>query len=243
MVVDCKNCPLRRFDLFQSFSGDDLSFMQTFKAGELDVGPGTQLFIEGAPAAQLYTVLSGMGLRYKTLEDGSRQVVNFVMPGDFVGLQAGVMGEMRHAVEATTRMTLCVFNRADVWKIFQTSPERAFDLTYLAAVEEHLLGDALSRLGQHGAREKIAWSLYRVYSRALATERVSEDGSCVLPYRQQDLADALGLSLVHTNKSLARLRSEGAAKWSHGVLTVPNPERLAEIGLVERLDAEVRPLI
>ncbi|MGR3501841.1 Crp/Fnr family transcriptional regulator [Pseudaestuariivita sp.] len=229
--------------MFDEFSAEDLTVMQAFKTGEMVVGPGAQLFVEGAHTPQLYTVLAGMGLRYKTTADGQRQVINFVMPGDFLGLQAGVMGEMSHAVEAATEMTLCVFNRADVWRIFKTNPQRAFDLTYLAAMEEHLLGDALSRLGQHGAMEKIAWSLHRIFSRALAVDMVSEDNRCALPFKQQDLADALGLSLVHTNKTLAKLRADGVATWTAGQLHIPDLDRLGELGLVDKEKVEKRPLI
>ena len=142
--------------------------MKRFKTGEMMAEPGTQLFVEGAKAAQLYTVLSGLGLRYKTLEDGKRQVIGFVMPGDFLGLQAGVMGEMCHTVEATTPMRLCAFNRSQVYELSQSQPERAYALTYLAAVEEHFLGDALATVGQRGALEKIAWSLLRFFTRSEA---------------------------------------------------------------------------
>lgn len=230
--------------MFSPFSAEDERVTQRFKSGEMEVEPGTQLFVEGSQAAQVYTVLSGMGLRYKTLPDGRRQVVNFVMPGDFIGLQAGVMGEMHHAVESTTSMTLCVFNRHDLWTLFQSNPERAFDLTFLAAVEEHLLGEALSRLGQHPARVRVAWALYRIHARADASDLCAADGSCGLPYRQQDLADALGLSLVHTNKTLAALREEGLASWANGRLHVPQPEKLAEIGMVDQFSTiRPRPLI
>ncbi len=242
MTTDCTNCPLRRRDLFTEFTERELAFMRKFKTGEMIVEPGTQLLMEGSNAAQLYTALSGYGLRFKTLQDGRRQVVSFVMPGDFIGLQAGVMGQMRHSVETTTAMTLCVFNRADLFGLFQNHPERAYDLTFLAAVEEHFLGDALASVGQKGAVEKIAWSLYRIFNRARLLG-LAKAGSCQLPYRQQDLADALGLSLVHTNKTLAKLRELGVANWQDGQLTISDVTKLKEIGMVEEEEAPKRPLI
>jgi CRP-like cAMP-binding protein len=63
-----------------------------------------------------------------------------------------------------------------------------------------------------------------------------------LPWRQRDLADALGLSLVHTNKTLARLRILGAAHWSGGYLAVPDPARLAELAQEEDGASTPRPL-
>ncbi|MBM7069921.1 Crp/Fnr family transcriptional regulator [Actibacterium sp. 188UL27-1] len=216
--------------------------MQRFKTGEMIVDPGTQLLMEGAKAAQLYTVLSGMGIRYKTLENGRRQVIGFVMPGDFVGLQAGIMGEMCHSVEASTPMRLCVFNRSRVYELYQSQPERAYALTYLAAVEEHFLGDALATVGQRSASEKIAWSLARFYARAASLDLVTKN-KCPLPFRQQDLADALGLSLVHTNKTLAKLKRDGIVVWTNGELEVHNLAELQKLSGIGDDTAAPRPLI
>lgn len=239
---DCDKCPLRRKDAFLPFEDGELAFMNRFKTGEMVAEPGTQLFIEGAKAAQLYTVLSGMGIRYKTLENGRRQVIGFLMPGDFVGLQAGVMGEMRHSAEATTNMRLCVFNRSQIYELFRNQPERAYALTFLAAIEEHFLGDALTTVGQRPALEKIAWSLHRFFVRAdalgLASQKV-----CPLPFRQQDLADALGLSLVHTNKTLAKLKDQGVLHWTDGELRVIDLERLADLSELDPDFPQPRPLI
>ncbi len=241
MPVRCDNCVLRQREAFSSMSPDEVAFMMKFKSGELTVGPGTVLLMEGSNSPQLYTALSGMGLRFKLLSNGRRQVVNLVFPGDFIGLQAGVMGEMTHSVEATTRMTLCVFNRADIWTLFKTQPSRAFDLTWLSAVEEHFLGEALATMGQRDALEKVAWCFFRVFER-MRMLNLTDGRSCPLPYRQQDLADALGLSLVHTNKTIQKLRRSQVAGWSEGRLTVDDLDRLAEIALIEDRKLPQRPL-
>ncbi|MCR8825502.1 Crp/Fnr family transcriptional regulator [Photobacterium sp. TY 1-4] len=201
--------------------------MQNFKVGELEVDAGTTLLMEGSNSPQLYTALRGMGLRYKTLENGNRQVTNFVFPGDFIGLQAGIMGEMQHSVEASSSMTLCVFDRSELWSFFRNSPERAFDLTWMAAAEEHFLGEALASVGQRTAFEAIAWALCKIMLRGqglgLAKDRVMP-----MPFRQQDLADALGLSLVHTNKTLSKLRNRQLANWGDDMLIVNDLGALAD---------------
>ena len=86
-------------------------FMQKFKAGELTVKPGNPILMEGSNTPQLFTGLSGLGSRDEQVSNGERQVINFVFPGDFIGLQASIMGEMGHSVEAQTQMRLCVFDR------------------------------------------------------------------------------------------------------------------------------------
>ena len=243
MATPCTACPLRRLDCFSPMEPGEIDFMQTFKSGELTVDPGSQILMEGSNSPQLFTVLEGMGLRYKTLANGRRQVVNFVWPGDFLGLQAGVMGEMGHSVEATTRMRLCVFDRGSIWRLFQNHPQRAYDLTWLAAVEEHFLGEALSSLGQRSAIERMAWAFVRLHARAEALALARPDGSFPLPYRQQDLADALGLSLVHTNKTLARLRDRQLVSWNEGAVTIFDLEALADLGQAELGPPRLRPLI
>jgi CRP-like cAMP-binding protein len=242
MLTDCAHCPLRKLDIHDPLSKDELSFMQTFKHGELKVAAGTPILMQSSNAPQLYTVLRGMGLRYMLLPDGRRQVIGFVLPGDFVGLQAGVMGEVKHAFDATTSMTLCVFDRADLWSLFKQEPERAYDLTWLAAVEEHFLGDALTSVGQLGAMARISWGLMRFFKRCEALGLVS-DRRCPFPYRQQDIADALGLSLVHTNKTLAKLRKRQILALENGYLSIRDAGAITEMAQMDMSQPSKRPLI
>ena len=239
MPTRCQNCPLRNRPIFDPMSDEEVTFMQKFKTGEMKVEPGTTLMLEGSNSPQLFTPLDGMGLRYKTLESGERQVINFVLPGDFIGLQAGVMNEMQHSVEASTAMTLCVFDRKTLWALFRDHPERAFDLTWLAAVEEHVLGESLAILGHMSGIERIARAFARLYNRG-AELGLLKGNKMRLPYRQQDMADALGLSLVHTNKTLRRLREQNVANWNGGHLEIRNYDKLCEIA---NLDPNAKPLV
>ncbi|MBW6416111.1 Crp/Fnr family transcriptional regulator [Celeribacter sp. PS-C1] len=242
MTTSCKNCPLRQKECFSPFSAQELYFMEGFKSGELSVDAKTTIQIEGAKTPHLYTVLSGMGVRYKTLENGRRQVINFLMPGDFIGLQAGVMGEAGHSVEATTPMVLCTFQRQDLWRLFQSHPSRAYDLVWLAAAEEAFLGQSLATVGQRTGLERVAWALLKLYDR-LNYRGLTKGNSVALPFRQQDLADALGLSLVHTNKTLSQLRSRKVADWTNGALTILDREKLQNSAMMEVEEMEQRPLI
>ena len=242
MATKCENCPLRQRDHFMPMSKEEVSVMQRFKVGELVVDAGAPILMEGSNSPQLFTVLHGMGLRYKYLEDGKRQVVNMLFPGDFIGLQAAVMGEMGHSVEATSKMKLCVFNRSAIWSFFKENPERAFSITWLAAVEEHFLGDALATVGQRTAMQSVSWALAKVFLRGQKLNLV-DNNRMPLPYRQQDLADALGLSLVHTNKTLAALKGRQLVQWSDGVLSVPDIDALAKVAMLEDTSVQKRPIL
>lgn len=242
MATKCINCPLHRKDLFKTMTVEELTYMQKFKVGELTVDPGTPILMEGSKSPQLFTALTGMGIRNTSLENGERQVLNFVFPGDFIGLQAGVLGEMKHSVEARTHMRLCVFDRSEFWNFFRSHPSRAFDLTWLAAVEEHFLGEALTTLGQRSALQAIAWALTKVFARGKALDMVTH-GEMPFPFTQRDLADALGLSLVHTNKTLAKLKEQQLTNWADGMLRVNDLEALADLGLTTADAPTVRPLM
>ena len=161
MGIDCRYCPLHKKDAFVTMTREELEFMQKFKVGELSVDPGTTILMQGSNSPQLYTVLSGMGIRHKSLDNGERQVINFVFPGDFMGLQAGMLGEMGHSVEARTHMRMCVFNRSDFWTFFRSNPSRAFDITWLAAIEEHFLGETLATVGQRTALQAVSWAMLK----------------------------------------------------------------------------------
>jgi CRP/FNR family transcriptional regulator, anaerobic regulatory protein len=241
-MTPCTFCPLRKFPIFAPMTEDEVRFMMRFKRAERVVRAGTTFLLEGFSSLEIYTVLSGLGTRFKTLEGGERQVVNFLFPGDFVGLQAGVLGEMKHSATAATDMVLCVFERGAFWSMFKKHSERAFDVTWLSAVEEHFLGETLAAVGRHDAETRIAWALWRIHRR-LAAVGLARDGVVPFALRQQDLADALGLSLVHTNKTLARLRDAGIADWTGGILRVPDMARLAQRAGRDTEPPEVRPLI
>ncbi|APZ53096.1 Crp/Fnr family transcriptional regulator [Salipiger abyssi] len=240
--ISCQTCPMQKCALFTPHSEEQKEFLEDFKSGELSVEPGTQILLEGSSAPQIYTVLEGMGLRDKTLENGRRQVLNFVLPGDFLGLQASVMGEMMHSIEAVTEMRLCVFRREDLWTLFRTQPALAYDVTWIAAAEEHFLGETVATLGQRDGTERVAWALLKLYQR-LRGLGLEKAGQVPLPFRQQDLADALGLSLVHTNKTLSRLRSDDMADWSDGKLSVPDIQALAELAVTDPEALPRRPFL
>ncbi|MCX7566574.1 Crp/Fnr family transcriptional regulator [Sulfitobacter sp. F26169L] len=242
MTTHCRYCPLNRKDAFKHLSPEDIEFMQKFKVGELSVEPNTPILMQGSNAPQLFTALSGMGIRERHLQNGQRQVINFVFPGDFIGLQAGLLGEMGHSVEARSQMRLCVFNRSELWSFFRSHPERGFDLTWLAAMEENFLGESLSTVGQRTALQSVAWAMIKIFQRGKSLGMV-QNNVMELPFTQRDVADAMGLSLVHTNKTLGKLKDRQLATWSDKTLQINDIEALAEIAMTDLDPLPKRPFI
>lgn len=237
----CDICPLRARALFAPLSDDELTYMRDFREGEVVLRPGDTLFHEGDHLESFYTVLEGMGARYKTLEDGARQLINFILPGDVVGLSGSMTGEAMASAEASTAMRLCRFRRSRLGELFRTQPERGYGLTWIAAVEEHFLGETIATLGQRNGPARVAWALLRLDQRLDALGLRDGSGTVPFPYRQRDLADALGLSLVHTNKTLSRLRP--MARIDAGRLQIIDRDALSLLARAEAETPRLRPLL
>jgi len=208
----CEQCPLRRVPCLRAFTPEELEFVRRLKLDELRVEPGASFLNEGSRSKHLYTVLDGWAFRYKMLDDGRRQILNFALPADMVGLQGAVMEEMEHSVEALTPLTLCVLPRHRLYELYSQYPTLAFDITWLAAREEQMLEEHLVSIGRRSALERVAYVLLHLFARADELGLV-RNNVVQFPFTQQHLADALGLSLVHTNKTIKRLMATKAIRW------------------------------
>lgn len=239
----CELCPLRARPAFRDFDSLELSFVSAFKIAELSFDPGSTIITEGQRHPQLYTALAGWGFRYKILEDGRRQILNYVLPGDLIGLQGNLMAEMLHSVEALSRMTLCIFERDRLVGLFKNHPSLAYDLTWMAAREESMLDEHLLSIGRRTALERAAYLLAFLDHRAQTTGVFSEDAPRILPLTQQHVADTLGLSLVHTNKTLRRLLDAGVVRWLDRGCEVLEREKLFDIAGWRPSPEGLRPFI
>ncbi|MFN0263634.1 Crp/Fnr family transcriptional regulator [Tepidamorphus sp. 3E244] len=240
-TYSCENCPLRDRSEFRAFTKSELEFVRSFKTGELSVDPGSTVLVEGSHSAHLFTVLTGWGFRYKTLEDGRRQILNYVMPGDLIGLQGTLMGEMQHSVEALSNMRLCVFERDRTRELFSKHPDLGYDLTWIASREERILDENLLSIGRRTALERAAYLLALIHQKAMSVGLLN--GDVRLPITQQHVADTLGLSVVHTNKTLKKLAARGFIRWLDRGCEVVNIEGLFDIAKWEGLTEECRPFI
>lgn len=242
-ILNCQQCPLRKLDVFKDVTSTELEFISQLKSGELAVDPKTRILDEGANSPHVFTVLEGWGLREKTLADGRRQIMNFVMPGDLLGLQSAMFDVMDHSVEALTKMTLCVFQRSEIANLFHTQPSLGHTVVWHAARSERLMDVNLLSVGQCTARERIVLALLTIFSKAERLGLVTDDGSVGVPITQQHIADALGLSLVHTNRTVKRLVSEKLVAWRAGRLRIIDSERMLAIAPIEVTPPRSLPLI
>jgi CRP-like cAMP-binding protein len=242
MQVNCHQCALRGRGLFKPITAEELDAINEIKKEHVALSAGSEIIRSGDSSAELFTLYSGWAFRYKMLADGRRQILNFLLPGDLLGLQAAMFDAASHSIEALTDVQLCKLPRRRVWALFGQMPGLAFDVAWLGAREEGFVDENLTSVGRRTASERIAALIVMLYKRAKALDLVTDD-TFEFPLTQQHIADALGLSLVHTNKTLARLRRMGMYKRNNGTITLTNPRVLERIAQYFDDEMPRRPLI
>ncbi|MEO8120696.1 MAG: Crp/Fnr family transcriptional regulator [Rhodoferax sp.] len=227
--IRCSECPLRALPLFLGHSAEELALVQSLKRRELRLGAGETLIHEGQTDAPLFTILSGWAFRFKTLSDGRRQILTFLLAGDFIGVQQKMGDAAAHGVMTLTDAVFCVFQRDSLWELHRQSPSMGFNITWLTAHEESLVDDTLLSVGRRSAEERIATLLIVLFKRAAALQ--ADGGASGVPYplTQQHVADGLGLSLVHTNKTMRKLERRGLHRIIDGRLHMGDVKALARL--------------
>ena len=227
--VRCSQCPLRQLPLFMPNTADEIALVQSLKRCELRVGPGESVIQEGQTEALLFTLLSGWAYRFKTLSDGRRQILNFLLPGDFIGVQQKMIAVAEHGVMSLTDAVLCVFRRDALWELHRQSPTMGFNVSWLSAREESLVDEGLLSVGRRSAEGRISALLMLLFKRAAARQADGGAAGVPFPLTQQHMADALGLSLVHTNKTLRKLERLGVYRIKHARLHIIDASKLRNL--------------
>lgn len=239
--IPCRECPLLSCSAFSPPDEGQRRWLQEFKAGEVTLARGEALLSQGQVSGAMYTVVAGILIRFRLLEDGRRQILNFMFPGDLIGLQGAFDEPMAHGVEALTGATLCVFPRDRLFDLVANHPRLSFDVIWLAAKEEASLDEHLVSLGQRSAAERMAYLAVWLVRRGMDTG-VAREGVLQIVVTQTQIADMLGLSLVHTNRTLQALRRQGLVQWTLTQIAVPNLAKASSFAHFEH-PGTVRPYI
>ena len=239
---DCIDCPLLECPGLRPLDKAQLKFMQGFKQGEFTIDKGTQSLVQGSISPHVYTLLQGVLFRYRILEDGRRQIVNFVFPGDLIGLQGAMDDPLLHGCEALTDATLCVFSRDRIIELFAEQPRLGYDLIWLSAKEESALEEHLVSIGRRTAQERLVYLAVFLIERGIATGLVKKN-ALQISITQGQISDTLGLSLVHTNRTLQALRKKGLVNWSLTAISIPDMDLACAFAQYEGSSGSIRPYI
>ena len=185
------------------------------------------IILEGDRPEQIHLIVDGWAARYKSVANGSRQIVAFLLPGDFCDLHTAVLGQMDHSIIAITPCHVAFIPSAEMDELTSKHNGLTKALWWGTLVDEGVLRSWVVNVGRREAHERIAHLLSELYCRLEIVNLVKGD-SFDLPITQEELADATGLTPVHTNRTLQRLRREGLIKLENRRLYVPNVKALHE---------------
>ena len=181
--------------------------------------------VAGEPSPQILVLLEGMVARHKTLPDGQRQIVSFGIAGDFCNAQALVSPALDFGVSTLSACKLAVLPHRELRQVVEQYPTIALALWRESVAESAVEREWMLNLGRRPALDRMAHMLSEM---AWRTENagLSRDGSYHFPLTQMEIADALGLSTVHVNRTLQELRNRGIIRFNQGVLTIVRPDAL-----------------
>jgi CRP-like cAMP-binding protein len=222
----------RRLRAFSSLSNAELELLRGFTGRRERHHPGDHLIAEGALGARPRFILTGWACRQRTLPDGRRQIFSFLLPGDSVACTARILPEASAVVALTTMETLDAQPLLDAIAD-DRAPGLAHAFSAIEAAEQKLLLDHMVRLGRQTAYERVAHFLLEL-QRRLEIAGLGDEQRFPLPLTQEMMGDALGLSIVHINRTLQQLRRDGLIELRSGVAILLEPERLADIAAFPR---------
>jgi CRP-like cAMP-binding protein len=188
---------------------------------------------EGQRPDYVHIVISGWAYRYKQLDDGRRQIIAFLLPGDCCDHHVLVLKKMDHTIATLTAATLSRVSRDRLTSLVAMSDRLQRALWWEAETNASIAREWIVSLGQRDALERVAHLLCEIFHR-LRIVGMTNGQSCELPITQTDLADATGMTPVHVNRTVQELRSRNLINWSGRRLVLPD---LAALEAVACFDA------
>lgn len=220
---------VRRLNSFSALSEPEIQTVRALFIGGRRVSAGDDIAREGEVSASVSVLLEGLACRFKTMPDGRRQIMGFLLPGDLVDLHGYMAGQMDHSVGALSPCKLAAASHQKLHEALDQNPVLIRALWAESLAEGSVGREWMMGLGRRSAYSRIAHLLCEVVARMKALGLT--DGSvCDLPVTQQELADSLGLSLVHVNRVLQRLRASGLVSLGRGWLQVHDWDGLKQAG-------------
>ncbi|KAB1071127.1 Crp/Fnr family transcriptional regulator [Methylobacterium soli] len=203
----------------------DRDILQDISSQPRRVEATRDIISEGARPENVHLVMEGLACRYKLLPNGQRQIMAFLVPGDFCDLHVAILGEMDHSIGTPWGCSIVEIARATVDELTVHHPRITRALWWATLADEGTLREWLVNMGQREADKQMAHLFCELLVRLQTVGCASED-SFEFPISQLDLADTLGISTVHVNRVAQELRSEGLIIWRSKRLRIPDLARL-----------------
>lgn len=181
---------------------------------------------EGQQSAECTLLLRGFAYRQKLLRDGGRQIINFLLPGEFVDLQTVVLPTADHNVQSLNRSEVAIIPRSALVELADSRPNVRTAMWIDTLIGAAIVREWVVNVGRRDSRARIAHLLCEI---AVRLRAAGADGDMFdFPVTQEQLADATGLTPVHTNRTLQALRRDGLIQLTSGSLRILDWQALRE---------------
>ncbi|MBX9824843.1 MAG: Crp/Fnr family transcriptional regulator [Xanthobacteraceae bacterium] len=203
-----------------------------YKSANREIKAGCDLFRIGDKGEAIYSLVDGWVALYNLVEDGRRQILEFVPPGAVLAFVPTRGAAVSYSAQALTDAVVHTVPHDKLGLLFREFPDAGMQLAGLIARDRSLAYDHLSSIGRGSARKRVAHLLLELFVRCRMRWPGHRSEEMHLPLTQEHIADATGLTGVHVNRVLRDLRREGIAEFHYRRLRILNPDRLADVARI-----------
>ena len=197
-----------KLEQFRRFSDEDRQLLNELTSKrQQQYGAREDIVSEGEHSPDIHIVISGLAYRYKILQDGRRQIMAFLVAGDPCDAEIFILKEMDHSIGTLAPSVIASISGDTMKDLLLSRPGIALAFWWNTLQDEGVLRERIIDEGRRDAYSRIAFLIYEMLLRLRAVG-VMDDENFEFPITQTDLADATGLTPVHVNRMLQRLREE-----------------------------------
>jgi CRP-like cAMP-binding protein len=197
----------RKLAWFGELTDEDIEILDALHTTTRAVRRNRDIVSEGRNYEMMFVLLDGSAVRYRVLRDGRRQVLNILLPGDFVGFPGCFFANALYAVTALTDAVVSSVPFSVLLGLFERHPRLAATIFWSFACEAAIYAEHLIDVGRRSAVERVAHFLLELLNR-LRIVGLADEKSYRMPLTQELIADALGLSVPHVSRTLRQLRED-----------------------------------
>ena len=232
-----RNALIERLDRYLVLNAEERAALHAAEGQELRLAAGEALMREGGPSNSLFIVQHGWlheSMATASPDDDRRRILRFDYPGDLIGTSSIAWAQAATTLTAVTDCIVLTMPKPVMGELFREQPRLAGLLYALAAAENVAMADRLASISGTDAVFRLAALLLDIFARLRVTAGGVID-SFDMPLTQQDLADAVGLTKVHVNRTLAEMeRREMIARVGKRYRIVDAAELMRFTGFVDR---------
>jgi len=225
---------VRRWSTHSELTADDRDAILDLPFTRKSFGKDAYIVREGEKATECTLLLKGFAYRQKLVRDGARQIISIHIPSEFVDLQNGILGVADHNVQSVSRCEMALVPQSAIVDLM-TSRQAIRQAVWIdTLIDASIFREWVVNVGRRDSRARLAHLLCEL---ALRLEWLGADkgGRFDFPLTQEQLADATGLTAVHTNRTLQSLRRDGLIQLTSGNLQVLDWDELREVGDFDEL--------